>query len=89
MEVGKSATYDYELDPGWKKICAVKGRINLKLFVDGRLVASSTEFDRKEYDLSNEETLKIGFGQHDYFNGKMKNLRIFNRALSEKEILEL
>ena len=89
MEVGKSATYDYELDPGWKKICAVKGRINLKLFVDGRLVASSTEFDRKEYDLSNEETLKIGFGQHDYFNGKMKNFRIFNRALSEKEILEL
>ena len=35
MEVGKSATYDYELEPGWKKICAVKGRKNLRLFVDG------------------------------------------------------
>ena len=39
--------------------------------------------------ISNEETLKIGFGQHDYFNGKMKNVRIFNRAVSEKKILEL
>ena len=72
-----------------RKICAVKGRNTLKLFVDDKLVASSTEFNRNEYNLSNEETLKIGFGQHDYFNGKMKNLRIFNRAVSEKEILEL
>ena len=66
-----------------------QGRNTLKLFVDDKLVASSTEFNRNEYNLSNEETLKIGFGQHDYFNGKMKNVRIFNRAVSEKQILEL
>ena len=66
-----------------------QGRNTLKLFVDDKLVASSTEFNRNEYNLSNEETLKIGFGQHDYFNGKMKNVRIFNRAVSEKQIFEL
>ena len=71
-----------------RKICAVKGRNTLKLFVDDKLVAICTEFNRNEYNLSNEEMLKIGFGQH-YSNGKMKNLRIFNRAVSEKEILEL
>ena len=66
-----------------------QGLKHFKLFVNDKLVASSTEFNRNEYNLSNEETLKIGFGQHDYFNGKMKNVRIFNRAVSEKQILEL
>ena len=89
MEVGKSATYDYELEPGWKRICAVKGFNELKLFIDGKLAAVSTAFDRNAYNLSNGTSLKIGFGQHDYFNGKMKNLRIFNKALSEKEVSEL
>ena len=46
MEVGKSETYDYELEPGWRKICAVKGRNTLKLFVDDKLVAICTEFKR-------------------------------------------
>ena len=65
-----------------------QGLKHFKLFVDDKLVASSTEFNRNEYNLSNEETLKIGFGQHDYFNGRMKNVRIFDKAVREKHMLE-
>jgi hypothetical protein len=89
MEAGKNATHDYELGYGWKKICAVKGRNCLSIYVDGRLIANSTEYHSGEYDLSNDELLRIGLGEHDFFNGRMKNLRIFNRALSENEISEL
>jgi hypothetical protein len=36
-----------------------QGLKHFKLFVNDKLVASSTEFNRNEYNLSNEETLKL------------------------------
>lgn len=89
IEAGKSATYDTALKPGWRHIAAVKAKDRLKLYVDGELVASSTQFDPGDYDLSNTKPLKIGFGAHDYFNGKMKGLKLFQRALKTEEIQEL
>jgi hypothetical protein len=38
-----------------------------------------------EYDLSNNEPLKIGFGQTDYFSGWMREVRLYNRALGDAE----
>lgn len=31
----------------------------------------------------------VGFGQSDYFSGKIRNLRIYNRALKQEEITSL
>ena len=89
LEAGKCVTYDRELRPGWRHIAAVKQAGLLKLYVDGRLVAQSTAFNPRDYDLSNTQPLKIGLGQHDYFNGRMKDLRIYRRALGEAEIRDL
>ncbi|KAA0140032.1 LamG domain-containing protein [Gimesia chilikensis] len=86
IEAGKSATYDTALKPGWRQIVAVKQKSQLKLYVDGALVATSTSFDPAEYDLSNTEPLKIGFGAHDYYHGKMKDVQLFKRALSAEEV---
>jgi hypothetical protein len=59
------------------------------LYVDGKLVKKSTEFNSTEYDLSNDRPLRIGFGQTDYFCGKMADVRIYNRALPDADIAKL
>ena len=61
----------------------------LRLYVDGGQVAESTAYDGKVFDLKPEKSLKIGFGQHDYFNGRMEDVRIYDRALSAKQIWDL
>jgi len=89
LEAGKCATNDRALAPGWRHVAAVKSAGSLKLYVDGECVATSSPFQPAEYNLANGKPLKIGFGQHDYFNGKMKDLRIYSRALDEAEIVAL
>ena len=77
------------MSAGWHHLAAIKANDRLKLYVDGVCVAESTKFDPSDYDLTSKKTLKIGVGQHDYFNGQMKDLRIYNRALSAAEIAKL
>ncbi len=88
FEAGRNATYDRALEPGWRHIVAVKAGGQLRLYVDGKRVAASASFTPADYDLSNDVPMKIGFGSHDYFNGRMKDLRIYGRALSDREIAE-
>lgn len=89
LEAGKSATYDRALSAGWHHLAAVKADDRLKLYVNGACVAESTKFDPGDYDLTPKKPLKIGVGQHDYFNGRMKDLRIYDRELGTAEIVEL
>lgn len=89
LEAGKSTTYDRALSAGWHHLAAVKADDRLRLYVDGACVAESTTFKSVDYDLTSETPLKIGFGQHDYFNGRMKDLRLYDRVLSTAEITEL
>jgi hypothetical protein len=89
LEAGKATSYDRQLTPGWHHLSAVRGKNSLQLHLDGRLVSKSTSFNPRSFDLDPGTSLKIGFGQHDYFNGRMKDLRIYDRALNEKQIREL
>jgi hypothetical protein len=89
IEAGKCVSYDDDLGPGWKHIAAVRQRGELKLFIDGKLVSKSSAFDPAEYDISTDKPLRIGFGQTDYFAGKMADVRVYNRALSQDEVGEL
>jgi hypothetical protein len=86
LEAGKSVTYDRALAAGWHHLVAVKADSVLKLYIDGKQVSQSTKFDPAKYNLNAKSPLKIGFGQHDYFNGKMKDLRIYDRELSPQVI---
>jgi hypothetical protein len=81
LEAGRAVSYDKQLEPGWRHLAAVRDKDRLRLFVDGELVAESAAFDGKAFDLGPGQPLKIGFGQHDYFNGRMKDVRIYDRAL--------
>lgn len=89
LEAGKSTTYDHALPAGWHHIAATKSNDRLRIFVDGKQVSESSAFDPQDYDLTSSGPLKIGFGQHDYFNGKMKDVRIYSRELSAEEIAQV
>lgn len=89
MEAGKCISFDDELQPGWRHIAAVRRGGTLTLSIDGKPVASSTSFNPADYDLSTERPLRIGFGQTDYFSGRMSDVRFYRRALTEPEIAAL
>lgn len=89
LQAGQSVTYDHELKPGWRHLCAVRQSGRLLLHVDGQQVASSTDAETAHLDLSNDQPLRIGFGGHDYFNGCLSDLRIYRRALTGTEIADL
>jgi hypothetical protein len=89
LEVGKNATYDYALEPGWRHLAAVRGSDALRLYVDGALVATTPTPPAAEYDIANESPFYLGFGDHDYFNGILSDVRLYGRALNEAEVAAL
>jgi hypothetical protein len=89
FEAGKSATFDRELPPGWRHIAAARENDRLKLYVDGRLVAQSGKFAPEQYDLTNRVPLRIGSGPQDYFNGRLRDVRLYSKALTPAEVEEL
>lgn len=89
LEAGRNVTYDYALPPGWVHLAAVKAADRLRLYVNGKQVAESTPFDPDDYDLTNNEPLRIGFGAHDYFKGSMRDVRIYGRTLYDEEVEKL
>ncbi|MSR56451.1 MAG: LamG domain-containing protein [Planctomycetaceae bacterium] len=89
IQAGCSVTYDDELQPGWRHLAAVRQKDRLKLYIDGKLVATSAAFAPEQFDLTCDQPLKIGFGPHDYFQGRLSDLRLYGQALSAEEIARL
>ena len=90
LEVGQSVTLDRALQAGWRHLAAVREGGRLSLYVDGKRVASSSPTpNASPLDLTNDQPLRIGFGEHDYFRGSLSDLRLYDRALSAGEIAAL
>jgi len=83
---GEAVSHDHDLGHGWKHVAAVRSGNRLTLFVDGRPVSSATS-DHDPIDASNEAPLLIGFGPQSHFHGRMREVRLYNRALTESEVL--
>jgi len=89
MMAGSALSHDDELLPGWHHIAAVRDHGALHLFVDGERVARSEIGNRADWSIDNDAPLRIGFGQHDYLNGSLADVRLYGRALSGREVAEL
>jgi Concanavalin A-like lectin/glucanases superfamily len=88
METGQVASHDRPLPAGWCSLVAMRRKGILCLYVNGQKVAESRPASRR-LDLSLDAPLRIGLGRHDYFNGRMRNVRIYRRALAEPELAAL
>ena len=89
VEAGKMATADDTFPSGWHHVAAVKGERELKVYLDGQPVCGSARFHAGDYDLTNEQPLKIGFGAYEHFDGLMSEVRLYDRALGQDEIAQL
>ena len=61
----------------------------MRPYVNGKQVATLTAFKSADYDLSNDRPLRIGCGQTDYFCGKISDVRLYDRTLTDAEIATL
>lgn len=84
---GLCVSDDHELPAGWHHVAAVRDDRQLRLYVDGKQVAACKGHDR--FDLTNDGPLLIGFGSHDYFNGRMREVRLYGRGLGAAEVRKL
>jgi len=85
---GAAVSVDKDLGPGWKHVAAVRERRELKIYVDGELAATSPIEDDK-LDIACDAPLRIGFGPQAHFCGKIRDVRLFNRAISKDEVRAL
>lgn len=88
-EAGKSVMSPEEVPPGWQHVTATKTTDRLELFINGKLVSATKIPASIKFNLNNQSPIKIGFGSNDYFYGRVRELRLYNRALSNPEIKEL
>ena len=89
LTAGRCASYDRDLGPGWKHLTAVRRGGRLELYVGGRLAATSAAFNPADYDLTNYRPLRIGFGEVDFFSGRIQAVRLYGRALSAGDVEHL
>lgn len=88
FEIGSCVSVDRDLGEGWKHVAAVRRGKELQLFVDGALAASATS-DSPPLDMSSDAPLRIGFGPQGYFDGKLREVRLYDRAISEEAVKAL
>jgi hypothetical protein len=89
LDAGPCVTYDRPIPAGWRHVAAVKHGSLLKLYVDGKLVAESSKFDPKAFDLTTAEPLRVGAGPGDFFRGALYDVRIYRQAIKSEEIARL
>jgi hypothetical protein len=86
FEAGVNILSPAPITSGWHHIAAVKSRDRLTLYLDGKQLSKSEAYDSGLYDLNNNVPLRIGFGNNDYFIGRMADLRLYDRSLNSGEI---
>jgi Concanavalin A-like lectin/glucanases superfamily len=89
FQAGQCVCYDRDLGAGWKHLAALRRGGRPEIYIDGKLQATSQPFAAGDYDLSTTAPLKIGFGEFDYFSGRIREVRLYHRALSANEIAKL
>jgi len=86
LDAGVAVSHDAELPPGWRHLVAMRRGNRLSLFVDGKRVAESARFDPARFNLTANAPLRLGFGEHDYLHGRLREIRLYGRALSDREV---
>ena len=89
MEAGRNVSFDGDLGRTWRHVAAVRRDDRLRLFVDGQEAAESASLTPHPFDLTNDESLLIGMGTQCHFSGAVSDLRVYNRALSQRDVSAL
>ncbi len=83
---GVQAQWGQTMPAGWHHIAAVRLADRLRLYVDGMQVAESEQFSGMDYQLDLSLPLRLASGVNGPFAGELRDLRIYQRALSGDEV---
>jgi hypothetical protein len=81
-------SHDRSVTPGWHHIVASAGPESVDLWVDGAHHGRKRSGGAPDGVLD-EGRLSVGSGGHSPFSGAMRNLRIYDRALSARDVAAL
>jgi hypothetical protein len=76
----------------WHHICATRDYGSMRIYLDGAMIAQTSQNVAGQSDYSNDKTFRIGSyaaagaTAEYYFNGKMAGARMYNRTLTYQEI---
>ncbi len=86
--ISTSAFYN---DDKWHNVVFSYNGLTLKLYVDGILIGSVDDGDPIDYDGASGNGFSIGrnLWQPYFFKGEIDDILIYNRELSEQEVLDL
>jgi hypothetical protein len=82
---GNCLSVDHDLGDGWRHVAAVRRGKQLRLYIDGQLATNVTS-EAAPLDISSDSPLQIGFGPQGYFDGRLREVRLYDRALSEEAV---
>jgi hypothetical protein len=82
LQTGQCVSHDRDLGPGWKHLAAVRRDGRLGLFLDGHRTAKSAALPAGPLDVTNGQPWRIGAGETDSFYGRMRDVRVYRRALT-------
>ena len=85
-QAGCSVTHDRALAAGWHHLAGVRSGGELLLYVDGREAGRARLPTGRDLDVDNNRPLWLGRGQHDYFHGRIKDVRLYRTALNAEDI---
>ena len=83
---GHQVAWGHTLPNRWCHVTAIKSAQQLRLYVDGELVAQSHLPEQANFDLNCESDLRIGSGMNGPLNGRLSDVRVYSRTLNDLEI---
>ena len=86
---GASVMWGKAFPGGWRHVAAVRSGDSLRLFVDSVEVASNKVADSGTFNLSGSGPLLIGAGPNAPFRGRLSEVRLYKRAVSDEEVRRL
>ncbi len=89
FSAGQQVAWGQSLSSAWHHVAACKSAERLTLFVDGRQVAQSPTFDADSYQLETAAPLRVGDGANGRWHGRLRDVRVYARALGADEIAAL
>lgn len=89
LSTGACTSHDHDVGFSPRHLAAIREGNTVRLFLDGDLISEREAASPERVDLSNGVPLSIGKGCHDYFHGRLRDVRVHPRALSAEEIREL
>ena len=86
IQAGQVVSYERDIGAEWTHLAAVRHGLQLKLYVNGKVAATSELRDGPAFNLSNDLPMLIGSGAQNYFTGWLSDVRLYDGALDAGEL---